>query len=56
MGSYLWKEAVKNGKIGKKEFLVPANSVRGLGNFTLAELSKFTTKAYIAYYLRPKFI
>ncbi|KYK29356.1 hypothetical protein AYK20_09815 [Thermoplasmatales archaeon SG8-52-1] len=56
MGSYLWKEAVKNGKIGKEEFLVPANSLRGLGNFTLEELTRFTRNAYIVYYLRPRFL
>jgi radical SAM superfamily enzyme YgiQ (UPF0313 family) len=56
MGSYLWAEAVKKGKISGEEFLVPADSLRDLGNFTLEELSKFTSKAYMTYYLRPKFL
>ena len=56
MGSDLWSEAVKNKKISKDEFLVPADSNRDLGNFTTESLYEYTSRAYKHFYLRPKYI
>lgn len=56
MGSDLWSEAVKNKKISKDEFLVPAGSNRDLGNFTTEYLYEYTDRAYRHFYLRPKYI
>jgi len=56
MGSDLWSEAVKNKKISKDEFLVPADSNRDLGNFTTESLYEYTNRAYKHFYLRPKYI
>ena len=56
MGSPLWYEAVEDGKISKKEFMVPAVSSRGLGNFTVEEPDKYVIKAIKKFYLRPSFL
>jgi anaerobic magnesium-protoporphyrin IX monomethyl ester cyclase len=55
VGSDLWAEAVKNGKISKDEYAVPADIRRGLGNFTIDELNYFVKKATTRFYLRPSF-
>lgn len=56
IGSELWLEAVKNKKISKDEFLVTADSRRGLGNFTTEDLEKYIKKAYRHFYFNPKYI
>jgi len=55
VGSDLWTEAVNMGKISKDEYAVPADSRRGLGNFTIDELNYFVKKATTRFYLRPSF-
>ena len=56
LGSDLWAEAVKNKKISSEEYLVPADSQRGLGHFTVEELYEYTKKATTRFYLRPNYI
>jgi radical SAM superfamily enzyme YgiQ (UPF0313 family) len=56
MGSNLWIKAVEDGKIRDDEFLIPADSRRGLSNFTSDELFNFSRKAFISFYFRPKYI
>ncbi len=56
VGSALWTEAVESGKISKEEYAVPADSQRGLGNFTLDELNDFVNKATSRFYLRPQYM
>lgn len=55
VGSDLWTEAVEMGKISKDEYAVPADSGRGLGNFTIDELNYYVNKATTRFYLRPSF-
>ncbi|MFW6119963.1 MAG: B12-binding domain-containing radical SAM protein [Petrotogales bacterium] len=55
-GSLLWKEAVEEGKIQPDEYTVPADSQRGLGNFTKEELVNYCRKALKGYYLDPRYI
>ena len=55
VGSDLWTEAVEMGKISKDEYAVPADSGRGLGNFTIDELDYYVKKATTRFYLRPSF-
>lgn len=56
MGSDMWNEAVKNKSISEDEFLVTADSRRGLGNFTPDELQSFNELAFRRFYIRPFFI
>ena len=56
VGSDLWQEAVKQGKISDKEYLVYADSEKGLSQFTHEEIVKYCIKARRDYYLRPKFM
>jgi radical SAM superfamily enzyme YgiQ (UPF0313 family) len=56
MGSDLWKEAVKNNKISKDEFLVSADVNRGLGLYDTEFLNEYTKRAYRHFYLRPKYV
>jgi anaerobic magnesium-protoporphyrin IX monomethyl ester cyclase len=55
IGSELWNQAVAEGKISKKEYLVVADKSRGLGNFTTEELYKYCIQAQRSYYGRPSF-
>jgi len=56
-GSDLWIEAVKQGKIKEDdEYIVHADSRRGLGNFTEEELIKFCRLAFKKFYFRPRYI
>lgn len=55
-GSDLWAEAVKNKKISAEEYSLPADSRRGLGNFTTEELDEFTNKAFRRFYLRTNYL
>ena len=54
-GSDLWYEAVKDGKISSNEYVVEADSQRGLSNFSKKEIISFCKKAQQSYYLRPRF-
>jgi radical SAM superfamily enzyme YgiQ (UPF0313 family) len=56
VGSELWEEAVKQGKIREDEYLVYADSKKGLSQFTHEEIVKYCIKARRDYYLRPKFM
>jgi len=53
--SPLWEEAVKENKISSNERAIPADSNRGLGNFTPEELNKFVIYAYKKFYFRPSY-
>jgi len=55
-GSDLWIEAVKNKIISKDESFVPADSRRGIGNFTPEELQTYTKQAFRSFYARPIFL
>lgn len=55
-GSSLWEQAVSEGKIDADEYLVPADKIRGLGNFSYDELVAVCTNAQIRYYLRPRYV
>lgn len=56
MGSDLWKNAVKEKKISKEEFLVPADKNRDLGNFSEKYLDEYCLKGYQKFYLRPRYV
>ena len=55
-GSRMWYEAVRDKKISEDEIVVPADSNRGLANFTYKELINYTYYASQRFYLRPKYI
>jgi radical SAM superfamily enzyme YgiQ (UPF0313 family) len=55
-GSPLWEEAIKTGKIDRDEFLVFADSSRGLGNFRKEELDAYAQRAHKEFYIRSKYI
>ena len=55
-GSQLWLDAVKNKKISEDEHFVPADSRRGLGNFTIEELRRYSEGAFRRFYMRPSYI
>lgn len=54
MGTPLWEEAVKEGKISPDEHHVKVDSRRGLGNFTYEELVNFKMKAHKCFYFNPR--
>jgi len=56
VGSELWEGAVKQGKIREDEYLVYADSKKGLSQFTHEEIVKYCIKARRDYYLRPVFM
>jgi radical SAM superfamily enzyme YgiQ (UPF0313 family) len=56
VGSDLCEEAVKNGKISDKEYLIYADSKRGLSCFTKDEILNYCIKARRDYFLRPSFM
>ena len=56
VGSPLWFEEVKNNKISKEEYVVVADSRRGLGNFMSEELVEYSKKATEQFYFRPSYI
>ncbi|MBI4723395.1 MAG: radical SAM protein [Candidatus Stahlbacteria bacterium] len=53
-GSELWDEAYASGKVKADEFDVPADSARGLGQFTKQKLETACTRAFYRFYIRPK--
>lgn len=54
IGSPLWDEAVKEGKIQPHEHTVNAGSREGLGFLTEKEIIDYTMKAYKRYYFNPR--
>ena len=55
-GSELWEEAYKQGKIKENEMFVSCNSRRGLCNFTPEELRERLSRAFLSYYMSPKYL
>ncbi len=56
VGSELWCIAVKDGKISENDYMVIADSKRGLGRFKEQEILQYCVKARRDYYTRPAFI
>jgi len=56
VGSELWCEAVKNGKISEDNYLVQADSEKGLGLITQKEIIEYCIKARGDFYMRPQFM
>ena len=52
-GSDLWEDAVRDNKIQDHEYVVLADSDRGLGNFTTQELMKYCVSAQRKFYYNP---
>ena len=55
MGAEFWNEEVKKGTIAESEYVVRADSTRGLGNFTTDEIDQWKKKAYQRFYLNPRY-
>lgn len=54
VGTPLWEEAVKEGKLSRDEHHIKADSRKGLGNFTYEELVNFKIKAEKSFFYNPK--
>jgi radical SAM superfamily enzyme YgiQ (UPF0313 family) len=55
IGSELWNQAVNEGKISEREYLVPADKNRGTGMYTKDELFRYCMNAQRSFYGRPTF-
>lgn len=55
-GSDLWCKSVQQGKISEREYMVRADSNKGLGSFTKEEIGKYCINAHRDFYLQPGFI
>jgi radical SAM superfamily enzyme YgiQ (UPF0313 family) len=55
-GSELWNDIFNEGKVKEDEYLVKADSKRGLSNFTYEELERWCTEASNRFFMRPKFV
>ncbi|RLF40703.1 MAG: radical SAM protein, partial [Thermoplasmata archaeon] len=55
-GSPLWEEAVREGKIREDEYLVLADSSRGLSKFSKEEIDFFCRKGHKEFYTRPSYL
>jgi anaerobic magnesium-protoporphyrin IX monomethyl ester cyclase len=55
VGSLLWNQAKREGKIKENEYLIVADKQRKLGIYTKEELSRFCSNAQRSFYLRPRF-
>jgi len=55
-GSELWEDAYKLGKIKENEMFVPCDSRRNLCNFTPEELRERLSRAFLSYYISPKYL
>ncbi len=55
-GSPLWNEAFKQGKIKSDEYIIDADSNRGLGNIKKEKLNDYCIKAHYSFYMNPKYI
>jgi radical SAM superfamily enzyme YgiQ (UPF0313 family) len=56
VGSEIWCNAVKEKKISEDDYLVLADSKRGLGLFKEQEIAQYCVKARRDYYTRPTFM
>lgn len=54
-GSPLWDEAIKEGKIARDEYLVFADSARGLGNFPKKVIDSYAQRAHKEFYTRSSY-
>jgi radical SAM superfamily enzyme YgiQ (UPF0313 family) len=54
-GSPLWDEAIKEGKIARDEYLVFADSARGLGNFPKEVIDSYAQRAHKEFYTRSSY-
>jgi radical SAM superfamily enzyme YgiQ (UPF0313 family) len=54
-GSPLWEEAIKDGKITRDEYLVFADSARGLGNFPKDVIDAYAQRAHREFYVRASY-
>ncbi|VVB59668.1 Radical SAM superfamily protein [uncultured archaeon] len=55
IGSELWDQAVNDGKISEKEYLVSTDKNKGLGMYAKEELFQYCMNAQRSFYLRPTF-
>lgn len=55
-GSDIWSEAVNAGNISSEEYIVEADSARGLSSLSREGILNYCKKAQQSYYLRPGFI
>jgi len=55
-GSEIWEDAYKQGKINENEMFVPCDSRRNLCNFTPDELRESLSRAFLSYYISPKYL
>jgi radical SAM superfamily enzyme YgiQ (UPF0313 family) len=55
-GSPLWEEAIKEGKITRDEYLVFADSARGLGNFPREAIDAYAQRAHKEFYVRGSYL
>jgi len=55
-GSEIWEDAYKQGKIKENEIFAPCDSRRGLCNFTPEELRDRLHKAFLSFYIAPKYM
>jgi anaerobic magnesium-protoporphyrin IX monomethyl ester cyclase len=56
VGSELWHNAVRDGKISEEDYFVLADSKKGLGFFEKEEISNYCVKANREYYIRLIFM
>jgi radical SAM superfamily enzyme YgiQ (UPF0313 family) len=55
--SDLWNEACQEGKISLEDgYSIPADSSKGLGNFSYQDLKTFQRKSLMIFYLRPNYL
>ena len=52
VGSELWEEAVKQGKIKSNEYIVESDASKGLGRLTRRKLEELRKKANLKFYVR----
>ncbi len=55
VGSELWNEAVKEGKIGVNEYIVESDASKGLGKLTRKRLEEMRRRANLQFYFRIKY-
>jgi len=55
-GSELWCKAVEDGKISEDDYLIQADSEKGLGLLTQKEILDYCIKARGDFYMRPQFM
>jgi len=55
-GSPIWEDAYKAGKIEKNDMHIPCDTKNGLCNFSKQEIRNIRHRAFLSYYLSPKYI